>query len=80
MLKISHLKKKLGLFVAKIADFGRGKNILVPGVEISQLKAIIQLRMRGKASLSDMPILIYCHLANLDFFAKTADFELWKDI
>ena len=53
-----------GFFVAKIVNFGNGKNILVTGIEISQWKSIIPLKIWSKQSLSDKPILIFRHLAD----------------
>ena len=54
----------LGFFLQKMANFGHWKNILVSEIEISQWKSIILLKIRGKPSLSDKPILIYRHLAD----------------
>ena len=64
-----------------MANFGHLKNILVSEIEISQWKSIIPLKMRGKLSLSDKPILIYHHLADLGFLLqKMANFGHWKNI
>ena len=69
----------LDFFLQKWLILGTGKNILVSEIEISQWNSSIPLKMRGKPNLSDKPILIYRHLADLGFFLqKLLILGTWK--